>query len=761
MLLCFAAFAEESAIPVVSLNGESLDNYTEWTDKDTYHPATLSYTFEDQSFTKDIEIKPQGTTSLYAPKKNFTIKFSEKISFVDQWGAQDKYVLKADYIDPTRSCNVVSAKLAAEMNEKYGVLTDTPNHGAIDGFPIWVKINGEDCGIFNLTIPKDAWLLNMDSANPNHMILACEGWTDACNFISTDIDFETDWTFEVGEPTDENKAAFKRLAEFIANSDDKTFVENFDQYLDLDACLNYICFVNAAYASDNVSKNMLLATYDGKVWYPILYDLDSLWGVKYDGMAPAEADGQWGRMLITDINRLHYRINRLFKEQVNQRYWELREGILSKEHVIESFKEYAGRIPAEYVEIDQNRWNADGAYIRTVELMSELMDTYLPAVDQYFTLDADDSAIDGTANEENAKVRYVWEENGVYSANENIDQIPAGMTMIYTLNGAEISSADLEGKSGSLIATMRVERNANADSVLGVVALMNVEQAKCNNVSVKGGTLANVKDDYVFTGATILGGTQNIFEMQMSMDVTDFDPADYMVVVTPLYVDAGGAGDLDTILSIAGELTAIMDEGLLIHEKMVELHAYLTNIGGGITALKTSDVDQEPSDENVSQDAGSVITGLLADAEADCDEMLKELGYAVEEAFTTSDRVRMLNEVKVDPERTLDEQNQASELLDLIEKYSLVAGHVEKTDITLKEIDETLELFEQYMPEITGAYDYMNDYLYAVLYRIFTLKENTLNYYASKNGGYAANFDDFVNGYNVVVFSNHDLIYAD
>ena len=293
--------SEKSAgIPVVTLDGDCLVDYTNWTDKSTYYPATLTFTDGDRTFSMDIGIKPQGTSSLYGPKKNFTVKFAEGVSFSDKWGEQKKYVLKADYIDPTCSGNVVSAKLAAEMNKAYGVLVDTPNYGVIDGFPVWVTINGEDAGIFNMTIPKDAWLFGMDEENPNHLVLACEGWSPASRMQTAQIDYEADWAFEIGEATEENKAAFERMVEFVCTADDATFVAEFDQYLDLDACLNYLCFLNIAYANDNVAKNMLMVTYDGKVWYPALYDLDSLWGIGYDGTATSKVDGQWLNELLSD-----------------------------------------------------------------------------------------------------------------------------------------------------------------------------------------------------------------------------------------------------------------------------------------------------------------------------------------------------------------------------------------------------------------------------------------------------------------------------
>lgn len=762
VLVGMAAFAEPAGIPVVALDGDCLIDYTSWNDKSTYYPATLSFTDGDQSFTKEIEIKPQGTTSLYAPKKSFTIKFAEGVEVVGSWGAQENYVLKADYIDPTRSCNVVSAKLAAEMNQKYGVMVDTPNYGVIDGFPVWVKINGEDAGIFNWTIPKDAWLFNMDAENPNHLALACEGWSDASILMSADIDYETDWSFEVGEPTDANKAAFERMVEFVSTADGKTFVEDFDQYLDLDACLNYICYINIASAYDNVAKNMLMATYDGKVWYPVLYDLDSLWGISYDGKTLVKDVFQQPEGLMSASNYLLYRVNHYFGDQVRQRYWELREGILTKEHIMESFEAYTARIPQEYYEIDHALWNADGSYIRTLDLMSQLLDESLPAVDERFMAEAEASeasaaVLDGPAT------HYVWDKDGVLYSSEDVESLPVSMTLSYMLDGNAVTAQELAGKSGHLEAVLHVERDAGAAHAYGVTAIAHVEEAQCENIAVSGGTYEIVEQEYVCMGSTWLGGSYNSYEMQLQMDVTDFDPAEYVVVVSPLHIEGGGDDDsIRALLATAGEMTAIIDEGILLHERMVEMHGYLTTMQNGLAATGTSMQELLPSDaETGEEDAGSIMLGLLADAQAEADAMLTNFGYAVTEDIAFADRLQMLSEIAASVDRTDEEKAQASGQLVLIENYLAVVDRLEKTQQTVNEVNEALTEITSYLPDIVDAYEYSNNQLYALVYRIYTLYQNLESYYYANNGG-GGDYDyaEVGDWYDVIVFTNYEGIAA-
>lgn len=365
-------------IPVVYITGESL---TDWGGKEDVRQAVLSYTEGGaEVFSRSITIKPQGSSSLLYDKKNFTIKLDGSVTLDDRWGAQDKYCLKANYIDPTHAGNVVSARLAGQMNAAYGVLSAAPNHGSIDGFPCWVVLNGEPAGLYCWNIPKDAWMFGMDEENPNHIVMCGEEWSDACMFFTTEYTGE-DWSVEAGPDDEATREKFTRLLDFVVYSSDEEFVEHFHEYLDLDACLNYYCFMCVSNASDNGAKNMLLATYDGQIWAPALYDLDSLWGIEWDGLSldldspyylPYHDSGLWSR------------IRYCFEEELYARYAELRQGVLSEEVIWASFEGFIGSIPAEAYELDSAMWNPDGELIRTPELMKICVAEYLPRVDEAF-----------------------------------------------------------------------------------------------------------------------------------------------------------------------------------------------------------------------------------------------------------------------------------------------------------------------------------------------------------------------------------------
>ncbi len=317
------------------------------------------YRSSDDNFNGAATIKIQGSSSTQYAKKNYTINFYKDSSYSNKmkidvgFGAQSKYCLKANWVDKTHSRNVVTAKLAGEMQAKYGLFESAPNNGAIDGFPVEVYINGEFHGLYTMNIPKDEWQFNMDGDNPNHIVICGENWKDPVLFKSVPTDLN-DWTVEVGPEDDATLQKVQRLVDFVLNSSDSEFKANFSQYLNLDSTLNYYVMMHCGWMSDNRGKNMLLATYDGKIWYPSLYDLDTTWGTHWTGGSLYNYSSGF---LDDGGSVLWQRMEKLYKKEIAARYFELREDVLSAEHIMETFNSFYDTIPAEVLARETEKWN--------------------------------------------------------------------------------------------------------------------------------------------------------------------------------------------------------------------------------------------------------------------------------------------------------------------------------------------------------------------------------------------------------------------
>ena len=338
----FSYFYTHTDIPKLYFEGDISDMQQ----KTDVRNISVRYTDGDFSFAGFAELKVQGTSSLEYDKKNYTIKLFEdsehdhKMKVDLGWGAQNKYCLKANWIDHTHSRNIVSAKLASQVQARYNVLTDAPKNGLVDGFPVEIYSNGHFLGLYTFNIPKDAWQFGMDDDNPDHIVICGEDWEPANLFLG-EPDFDT-WSVEVGEESDETLEKMKTLFDFVLNSTDEVFKADFEKHLDLDSALNYYILADAVYLQDNLGKNMLLATYDGEKWYLSLYDMDASWGTDCSGTALWDYDTE---LLGMSKNNLFARMEKCFAEELADRYFELRQDILTKEHIMSEFVAFSEPIP--------------------------------------------------------------------------------------------------------------------------------------------------------------------------------------------------------------------------------------------------------------------------------------------------------------------------------------------------------------------------------------------------------------------------------
>lgn len=277
----------EYGMPIVYFEGD-----TTGMSKD--NKVTLNYRYGERSGT--CTLKWQGSSSLNYPKKNYTVNFDNAFEAKAGWGEQRKYCLKANYIDFSHARNICSARIWAGIvknrpNGYYGYTTGDiqafPNYGAIDGFPCMVVINGEYQGLYTFNIPKDGWMMNMGSGN-REAILCCKGnykSPSATYFNATAA--SVDECFDLEYVSDENDAewvleSLNNMITAVMNYDGSNY-EALYPYLDISSVIDYMNYIIALKAHDCVAKNYILATYDGVKWFVSAYDLDSTFGLHWDG----------------------------------------------------------------------------------------------------------------------------------------------------------------------------------------------------------------------------------------------------------------------------------------------------------------------------------------------------------------------------------------------------------------------------------------------------------------------------------------------
>ena len=369
-------------LPVLYLTGD-----TTGMSKDD--AVSLGYVYGEHYGTASV--KWQGSSSLAYPKKNYTIKFDNAFEAAPGWGTQKKYCLKANYIDHSHARNVVCAKLWGEMTKSRGTkndkLADLPNGGAIDGFPVIIVLNGEFHGLYTWNIPKDEWLFGMGDGEHEAVV-------GADNPLSADVSFKGDTLLdgnglelEYASNKDDVEwviASLNQMIQACINSDGSDLDTVVSQYLDLNSAIDYLLLVVFIGGSDMVTRNYLLSTFDGIKWFFSAYDMDSVFGLQWDGkyffnacVAPTFAS-------FNDKHRAMELIYRFKTDAIRKRWAQLRNGTLSEPHICQVLENFVAPIPSVVYMEDVKRWpSIPGSSVNTLDQILRWVHQRLEIVDKW------------------------------------------------------------------------------------------------------------------------------------------------------------------------------------------------------------------------------------------------------------------------------------------------------------------------------------------------------------------------------------------
>lgn len=389
--------------------------------------------------------KAQGNSSMAHPKKNQTVKLYKDAACTEKlkvdfkgWGEQNKFCFKANWIDLTHARNVVSARLWGDVvktRSNYAqipeLLRTSPNHGAVDGFPVKVYADGIYQGRYTINIPKDAWMANMDKDLDNHCILC--GESESAQFTTEAVIDGTDWTDEVHDTVPNViKTRWNEAISFVMNSTDEEFVAGIGNYFDVNSLIDYYLFALVACHFDGFHKNQLYMTYDGLKWYASAYDMDSTWGLWWDGSKFVDYNYDIG---MADQNRLYARVKKLFAEEMETRMEELRSGILSKEKIINEFERFTDIAPPYLVAEDYAETTADGSFVdipltgtNTVQQIRDFINKRHAYIDSLFVVPVYELINETTLNGTNEMIYTDVSLSGVDEYTVLLDYTVNGLT---------------------------------------------------------------------------------------------------------------------------------------------------------------------------------------------------------------------------------------------------------------------------------------------------------------------------------------------
>ena len=325
--------------PVLKITGDipTLENTT---DKDETIYVDVEYTNMQNpsySFTGTyLRMKPQGTSSMGYPKKNFrlyTTKHQDSRIYDSEGkeirnrlysfkpGAQpvDCWCFKADYAESSGTHNTGIARLwgkvmyDAQIDGEYKLRTNAQKIAAANGYPYDVRttIDGFPCHLVYRLDETSEWIyIGKYNFNNDKSTESVFGFTGIDGFDNSrmqcwevlnngnhlalfeDVEnFDAEWAeaYESRYPdvgAAANTADLKAFCKWVVST--KGNVEKFStekwRHMDVYKAAAYYVYVMRFGAVDQIVKNSMLTSEDGRLFYWINYDNDTINGLRNDGL---------------------------------------------------------------------------------------------------------------------------------------------------------------------------------------------------------------------------------------------------------------------------------------------------------------------------------------------------------------------------------------------------------------------------------------------------------------------------------------------
>lgn len=370
--------------------------------------AEIEYNDKDGNyFRKPVILNAQGSSSMGYYVKNMAIDINDgsEIKFGD-FPTQDSFHLKKYYIDAFRGQCIVGYWLMEQVYKShpigqqypyeysYSNESTTDSLGDVkkdfftgakchpDGFPIiitWVnsKTNEETwMGVYTWNLKKSKEVYFADKKKAKNIILDGDMWGTL--FTGT-----PQWTsFEVRNPKslkdiDENKydgdnpkelsntdilskevkGYITRLSQAYTELNKSKTKETFEKYFMPKPFIDYWLASQVLYNLDGFGKNWIWCTWDGNLWTPTMYDVDSIFGAHWNGTyVVPDSDKNFGNWNVLYLDSL-------YADEIKLRYRELRDkNVFSVSNICSLLDKWINSIGYENYKKEFEKYNDTPSY---------------------------------------------------------------------------------------------------------------------------------------------------------------------------------------------------------------------------------------------------------------------------------------------------------------------------------------------------------------------------------------------------------------
>lgn len=364
------------------------------------------------SFFSTFEV--QGDTSATFPKKNLNITFSSTADRDEDMDLKigdiiphDEWTFKSNWIDNTHARQYASFLLWSQMmDSRRGWPKRDIDHSytgkvGADGFPTGARahpvgypavlyVNDAFYGIGTFAVGKKKENYNIPKNNPTQIHISMDAntaWVDITK-ISTPA-MQAQYSFKAPKTQTEATQAALAAWDVFASSGQADFTANINTKMDKNNAIDFYLLLAAIGATDlwanNNTKNVQFITWDGVKWFFMPYDLDTTYGLKFEGTTisylPDTVPG-------TDrsANLFWMKVRNAYGDDVNQRYADLRnQGIFSPDNLYFLLKQFQSKYSPDLVKADIKKWPTQPSLsVTSIDQILTWFNARLVYLDTYF-----------------------------------------------------------------------------------------------------------------------------------------------------------------------------------------------------------------------------------------------------------------------------------------------------------------------------------------------------------------------------------------
>ena len=313
--------------------------------------------------------KIRGTSSQQFDKKSYRVELWADATGTEMadttflgMRSDDDWNLEAMWAQPLRLRDKVANELWMEMYQLPYAESEPDALPGIRMEYVDLFVNDSYVGIYALTERMDRKQLGLRKYNGNIRGVLYKGNGSGAPTFESLPDYDNtqdtwdnyEWVYPNESDTAIDWSHLYSFTNFVMNASDNVFNAQYAAQFDKSNAVDYYLFINALKAMDNMGRNLFLARYKKSGTYFYLpWDLDAIWGLNTNGN---QTNSTGGLMSNGFFDRLTSDCtNNGFVAAAKTRYNALRNGILTKSHIMEM-------VQNQYDELLEN-----GAYVREHE----------------------------------------------------------------------------------------------------------------------------------------------------------------------------------------------------------------------------------------------------------------------------------------------------------------------------------------------------------------------------------------------------------